>query len=100
MKNNRIPGVGVPIIGMDKPVFPAKCSIINRAGKEVTVTLHIDGTVTGQIDEYIEAAAGFKGSAGSLTVVIWLLIAEIRRQQFNEEQYVEETGVEMIDDPE
>tara|TARA_R100000781_G_scaffold113510_2_gene82142 strand:- start:755 stop:973 length:219 start_codon:yes stop_codon:yes gene_type:complete len=63
------------IIGLKKSIWPIEMRINGKI-----VKLNFDGSVEGDVEEFLEQAESFKGDIGEMGVPLWLVIKMIREE--------------------
>lgn len=63
------------IIGLKKSIWPVEMRINGKV-----VKLNFDGSVEGDIEEFLKQAENFKGDIGEMGVPLWLVIKMIREE--------------------
>ena len=64
------------IIGVKRPAWPVRMEINGKG-----VKLNADGSVEGDIDEFIKEGEGYKGDLGPLGVPLWLVLIHLREEK-------------------
>ena len=63
------------IIGLKKSIWPVEMRINGKI-----VKLNFDGSVEGDVEEFLKQAESFKGDIGEMGVPLWLVIKMIREE--------------------
>tara|TARA_R110002074_G_C12115946_1_gene626616 strand:+ start:131 stop:340 length:210 start_codon:yes stop_codon:yes gene_type:complete len=66
------------IIGLKKSIWPVEIQINGQI-----IKLNFDGSVEGDVENFLKQVENFKGEIGEMGVPLWLVIEMIRKNKFN-----------------